>query len=413
HSDPHFFPGIENKVAYRTRDLIAAPMIYQGRVTGVIEVLNKLGEEPFDEGDLTLLQVFGNLAAIATVNAQRYEGLVRENQSLRSNQPHDANQLIGDGPAMTNVRDLCKRVAASNVTVLLTGPTGTGKEMAARCIHMFSPRRERPFIAVNCAALPETLLESELFGHERGAFTSADARRLGRFELADGGTLFLDEIGEIPLSTQVKLLRVLQEREFVRVGGVETISTDARIIAASNRDLAAEVKAGRFRDDLFYRLHVFPIPMPPLRDRREDIPMLVDHFCRRAARDLNVQLPTTTAEALAMLTAYDWPGNIRELQNVIERATLLCAGQPVTPNHLPRELTGDTAPVEPAPGNRSDSHVAGAPATLWDYERALIEQAIDRAKGNQTQAARDLGISRDNLRYRIQKYRIQTKRGKR
>jgi transcriptional regulator with GAF, ATPase, and Fis domain len=414
HSNPFFFAGIENKVAYRTRDLIAAPMVYQGRIIGVVEVLNKIGEEPFTQADLTLLGVFANLAAVGAVNAQRYEGVVRENQSFRSTQAGQCRQMIGDSPAMNEVRDLCQRVAGSNATVLLTGPTGTGKELAARCIHMFSGRRERPFIAVNCAALPETLLESELFGHEKGAFTGADARRLGRFELASGGTLFLDEIGEMSLATQVKLLRVLQERDFVRVGGVETISTDARIIAASNRDLLAEVKAGRFRDDLYYRLHVFPIAMPTLRQRREDIPMLADHFLRRSAEEMKVATPTIAPEAMARLTVYDWPGNVRELQNVMERATLLSAGQQITPAHLPREIVGveSGGPMAAVNGGAEQSGAeAGRPAGLWDYEKALIEQALDRAGGNQSKAARELSISRDHLRYRMKKYGI-ARRGK-
>ncbi len=408
HSHPQFFIGIENKVAYRTRDLIAVPMVYQGRIIGVVEVLNKIGEEPFTDTDLALLQIFANLAAVFTVNAQKYDGLIRENLSLRDGQRVSGREMVGAGSAMAEVRALCQRVADSNVTVLLTGPTGTGKELAARCIHHFSARRDKPFIAVNCAALPDTLLESELFGHEKGSFTGADARKLGRFELASGGTLFLDEIGELSLATQVKLLRVLQEREFVRVGGVETIVTDARIIAATNRDLAADVRNGRVREDLFYRLNVFPIAMPPLKQRREDIPMLVDHFVRRAARELNVPPPTFSPEALARMTAYDWPGNVRELHNVIERTTLLAGGAEITSDFLPRELTAGSpdagdgdVPADPQPGPAADK-----PASLWDYERALIEQALQRAGGNQSQAARDLGISRDNLRYRVKKYEI-------
>ncbi|MCG3177698.1 MAG: Nitrogen fixation protein VnfA [Phycisphaerae bacterium] len=401
HGDPHWFSGIEDKLSYRTRDLIAAPMIYQGRIIGVIEVLNKVDELPFVESDLSLLQVFANLAAIGTINAQKFEGLIRENQSLRDVQAADHQQLIGNSKPMDEVRDLCRRVAGSTATVLLNGPTGTGKELAARCIHMHSPRRERPFVAVNCAALPETLLESELFGHEKGSFTGADARRIGRFELAAGGTLFLDEVGELSLATQVKLLRVLQEREFVRVGGTETLISDARIIAATNRDLQEAIAQGRFREDLFYRLNVFPIRMPPLRERPEDIPTLVDHFIRRTSRELKVPMPTMGSEAMALLCRYDWPGNVREMQNVIERAALLSGGGEITPALLPREVNGDgQAPAaETGPSGRSST-------SLWDYERAMIVQALEKAGWNQSRAARDLGISRDNLRYRVKKYEI-------
>jgi two-component system NtrC family response regulator len=298
---------------------------------------------------------------------------------------------------MRHVTEMVNRVAASNATVLLLGETGTGKEVTSRLIHQTSPRRDKPFIAINCAALPETLLESELFGHERGAFTGATAQKMGRFELADQGTLFLDEIGDISGSTQVKLLRVLQEKEFVRVGGTKPIASDARIIAATNKNLLEAMQDGSFREDLYYRLNVFPIQIPPLRKRRDDVPSLVDHFVHLASANLRCNLPPVSDEAMALLTSYDWPGNIRELQNVMERAVLLADGKPVVAAHLPREITGDQVLETP---DKADS-------SLWGTEKALIIKALKEAGWNQSKAARALGISRDNLRYRIKKYEIE------
>ena len=306
--------------------------------------------------------------------------------------------MIGGSPALRAVLELCTRVSASNATVLVLGETGTGKELLSRHLHTNSPRRDKPFIAINCAALPETLLESELFGHEKGAFTGAVNTKLGRFELAHGGTLFLDEIGEISHSTQIKLLRVLQEREFVRVGGTRTVACDVRIVAATNRDLPAAIRAGTFREDLFYRLNVFPIQMPPLRQRREDIRSLVEHFVATASRELNVPAPRVSDEALAMLTAYAWPGNIRELQNIVERAVLLSDGRTIEAGQLPREISG---------GEQAAQTVAEMDSSLWGYEKAMIVRALQESAWNQTKAAKALGISRDNLRYRLKKYEIE------
>ncbi len=391
-----FFKGIDEKSSFITRGLIAAPLIRNNETIGVVEVLNRVGKENFTDEDVELLQVFANLAAMGAVNAQAHERLRQENRGLRETMRLN-EQIIGQSDALRRCLDLCNRVAGSNATVLLLGDTGTGKEMMARFIHANSPRREKPFIAINCAALPETLLESELFGHEKGAFTGAVAQKAGRFELADNGTLFLDEIGDISVSTQVKLLRVLQEREFVRVGGTRTVACDVRIIAATNRDLRAAMEKGEFREDVYYRLNVFPISLPPLRNRREDIPALVGHFVRRAATDLGLPAPEVGEDAMAMLTGYDWPGNIRELQNVIERAVLLSDGGRMTAAHLPREITGGDETVMTVKGETG----------LWGYEKAMIVKALKEADWNQSKAARALNISRDNLRYRIKKYNIE------
>jgi Nif-specific regulatory protein len=391
-----FFRGIDAKSSFQTRGLIAAPLIRKDEVIGVVEVLNKLTGSPYDEDDLTLLQIFANLAASGAHNAAEHETVVRENRGLRESL-RVKTPIIGNSAALRQVTDMVNRVAGSNATVLLLGETGTGKELAARQIHNASPRSDRPFIAINCAALPETLLESELFGHEKGAFTGAHADKMGRFELAHGGSLFLDEIGDISLSTQIKLLRVLQEREFVRVGGTKTISTDVRIVAATNRDLRQAMEKGSFREDLYYRLNVFPINMPPLRQRREDIPLLVEYFVNNAAGDLGCAKPAVGDEAMALLASYNWPGNIRELQNVVERAVLLADGTTLAPAHLPKEIVGESVAAGP---DKAES-------SLWGYEKALIVKALRENGWNQSKAARVLGISRDNLRYRVKKFDIQ------
>ncbi|MFQ5490014.1 MAG: sigma 54-interacting transcriptional regulator [Phycisphaerae bacterium] len=396
HTDERFFRGIDDMSSFQTRGLIAAPMMHESEIVGVVEVLNRSDGQRFTQADLDLLQVFANLAAAAAQNAKAHQHLQRQNIGLRQAVLR-SDKIIGDSPAIKHVLTLCQRVASSNATVLLLGETGTGKEVSARHLHSQSNRRDKPFIGVNCAALTETLLESELFGHEKGSFTGATTQRIGRFEMADQGTLFLDEIGDISPSTQVKLLRVLEQREFVRVGGTKTVACDVRIIAATNRDLQKAVQQGSFREDLFYRLNVFPIELPALRQRREDIAPLAEHFTRQASLEMGRKVPRLTPEATAALTGHAWRGNIRELKNVIERAVLMCDGQEITPDHLPRDIAGDAAEIVDHQGD----------ASLWGYERAMIVKSLTEASWNQSQAARSLGISRDNLRYRIKKYKIE------
>jgi len=437
--NPDFFKGIDEKMHFETRGLMAAPMLYRSDVLGVVEVLNRHGGGHFGDDDLELLKVFANLAATAIRNAQLHTELKKENAALRTSLM-SGPPIIGSCKAFSETLKLADRVSPTNATVLVTGETGTGKEVLAKYIHNASPRADKPFIAVNCAALPETLLESELFGHEKGAFTGAIAQHTGRFELADHGTLFLDEIGDISASTQVKLLRLLQERAFTRVGGTKTIACDVRIIAATNRDLKQAIANGHFRDDLYYRLNVFPIHVPPLRDRRQDIPALAEHFTATSSRDLGVHARVVSAEAQRLLTAYDWPGNIRELVNVIERAVLMCDGSELLPSHLPPEIvSGEKRPIgairmSPARpvgtgssistgGHGHDSSVGaghrnpsgaiesidgdvGTPLGLRESERAFIVKALRENHWNQSKAARALGISRDNLRYRLKKYNI-------
>lgn len=390
---PDFFKGIDEQSHFETRGLMAAPMVHRDRTVGVVEVLNRT-EGSFDAGDLQLLKVFANLAAIGARNAQTHLSLRRQTEALRGSVLGSAT-IIGSAPPFRATLDLADRVARTQATVLLEGETGTGKEVLAKYIHNGSTRAGGAFVAVNCAALPEALLESELFGHEKGSFTGAVARRVGRFELADEGTLFLDEIGDISASTQVKLLRLLQERAFTRVGGTETISCDVRIMAATNRDLKQLIAEGRFRDDLYYRLNVFPIALPPLRDRREDIPALAQHFARTSGYAVGVEVAGVADDAIALLAAYDWPGNIRELANVIERAVLLADGPVVLPSHLPPEIStiGERRPDAAKRGLRAN-------------ERSMIVDSLREHKWNQSATARALEISRDNLRYRIKKYNI-------
>ena len=310
----------------------------------------------------------------------------------------DFGAIVGSSDALRVVLTRVEQVAPTSSTILLRGETGTGKEMVARAVHLNSERAERPFIAVNCAALPAELLESELFGHEKGAFTGAIAQRKGRFELADGGTLFLDEIGDLPKPTQVKLLRVLQEQAFERVGGSRTIKVDVRMIAATNRDLPAMIRSGEFREDLFYRLNVVCIELPPLRERREDIPLLVDVFLRRFASEAPVPVEGVSREAMDLLLKYDYPGNVRELENLMHRAVVLARGPLLSTADFPIHLGQLKGEGRDAPASFVDR--------VSEFERALIVDALARAGGVQTRAAALLGMSERHLRYKLKKYGI-------
>jgi Nif-specific regulatory protein len=304
---------------------------------------------------------------------------------------------------MRQVYEQIARVAGTNTTVLIRGESGTGKELIAHAIHYSSPRARKPFIRVSCAALPDSLIESELFGYEKGAFTGAQARKKGRFELAEGGTLFLDEIGEINLSTQVKLLRVLQEREFERLGGTETIKTNVRLIVATNADLEKAIAAGTFREDLFYRLNVFTIYVPPLRERKPDILLLVDHFLEKYSLEHGRQVKRVSTPAIDMLMSYHWPGNVRELENVIERAVLVCDdGNVIHPHHLPPTLQ-----TAEASGTVADISLADAVAA---YEKSLIQDALKTARGNVSRAARLLHSTERIISYKIRKLGIDRER---
>jgi two-component system NtrC family response regulator len=324
--------------------------------------------------------------------------LESENRELRQ-QLEERHRLEGLETANTRMAqaiNMAARAAGSRATILIRGESGTGKELLARAIHSSSPRARRPLVAVNVAALPETLLESEMFGHERGAFTGADRQHRGRFEQADGGTLFLDEIGDLPKGVQAKLLRALQEQRFERLGATGSIQVDVRVVAATSRDLEAMVRASEFREDLFYRLNVVSIEIPPLRERREDIPGLVDRFLRRFGAEAGSTVEGVSREAMDRLVKHDYPGNVRELENLIHRAVVLARGPQITTTDLPLHLTGLPPEVEVDQGSLVE-HLAA-------IERGLILQALEDADGVQTRAARALGISERHLRYRLRKY---------
>ncbi len=323
-------------------------------------------------------------------------------QKRRIENLFDASRIIGRSPKMRQVLETVAMVAPTEASVLILGESGTGKELIANALHQGSSRSERRFIKINCAALPETLLESELFGHERGAFTGAVGRKPGRFELADGGTIFLDEIGEMTFSTQAKLLRVLQEREFEPLGSTKSVRVDIRVISASNRDLKDEVKRGNFREDLFYRLNVVPINLPPLRERKEDIPLLVDHFLHIYNEKNNRRLKGFHPRALDAMMRYSWPGNIRELENVVERAVILTMDEYVSFSELPESISGESASVIP-----TTSKAGIVPGmTIRELEKELILVTLEHNDGNRTRSAGFLGITRRTLQNKLKEYGI-------
>ena len=340
---------------------------------------------------------------LTVAKALERERLLAENRYLHAEleDRYDFSGIIGGSPAMRQVYEMVSSVASSNANVLISGESGTGKELLARSIHYNSPRKEKPFIVLNCAAISEGVLESELFGHEKGAFTGALDTRKGRFERADQGTLFIDEVAEMSATAQVKLLRVIQEHEFERVGGNKTISVNVRIVAATNKILEDQVKDGKFREDLYYRLNVVNINVPPLRSRREDIEPLTKYFLEKYSAETGKKITELAPRALSCLLAHDWPGNIRELQNAIERAVVLAKGSVLTPRDFPQGMQGDDQICLQIPekgGSLTD--------ILEDLERQLILQTLQREDGSQTRAADTLGIKRTTLRYKMEKYQL-------
>ncbi len=315
---------------------------------------------------------------------------LREELGLR----YAFENIIGRSAPMQDIFATIERVAPTRATVLIAGESGTGKDLIARAIHYHSPRRDRPFVKIDCTTIPENLMESELFGYERGAFTGANSPKVGKFETAEAGTVFLDEIGDMPASIQVKLLRVLQERAFERLGSTKTRQIDVRVIAATNADLRAALESGEFREDLYYRLNVVPLTVPPLRERKDDIPALVDHFIKKYSKELGSRATSISSEALQVLWSHHWPGNVRELQNVIERSMVLCSGDRLEAS----DIKLDVAPRYPQ--NAEEPLLPGG-MTLEEHERMLIRKALDQASGNKSQAARLLGLTRNALRYRL------------
>jgi len=378
----------ESVRAARIRSLLAAPLTGPGGALGLLYLDTRHEGPRFDETHLDLVLAIAGIAAAALANARHMEWLAEEKERLEDAIDHD---LVGESPRIREIWRLLSRVAPSDSTVLIRGESGTGKEVAARAIHRKSRRASRPFIAINCATLSETLLESELFGHEKGAFTGAVLRKTGKLEVADTGTLFLDEVGEIPPPLQAKLLRVLQEREFERLGSTRPIRVDVRVIAATNRDLEQAIREGTFRDDLFYRLNVISFTLPPLRERREDIPLLASHFAARFGFRLGRRVAGFSPEARALLQRYAWPGNVRELSNAVERAIVLGEGDLIRPEDLPETI------LEAPPGAAGKGPVTRFHETINETKKRLILDAVETTRGNITKAAELLGLNANYL----------------
>lgn len=397
---------------------LCVPIKLDRETIGALSVDRLFQQDISFEEDIRLLTIISSMVAQAVRIHQmvKKEKSRLEDENIRLRRElkkrfHPSN-IIGESKRMQDVYDTLELVSKTKVTVLLRGESGTGKELIAHAVHYHSDRADKPFIKVSCAALPETLLESELFGYEKGAFTGAQATKVGRFEMADGGTLFLDEIGDLSPSTQIKLLRVLQEREFERLGGTQTLRVDIRLIAATNKDLEKEVREGRFREDLYYRLNVVPIFLPSLRERREDIPLLVNYFLDRASKENRKSVKYISDPAMKILMAYSWPGNVRELENAVERAVVLCKGDTLTPDLFP--IPAQEIRLSPSSSLTSlpdpDALPTLLPQAVEMLEKRMIESALQKTGGNQRRAAQLLGLTERMIGYKIKqcgiKYRL-------
>ncbi len=374
---------VESLVASDVRSLVCVPLTVFERVIGCIYLDNTSATSRFQEEHLQLMAAIAGISAVALDNARRLQWLEQENQRLTT-EVRQEQSLVGESARMKEIFQFLARVAPAESTVLIEGESGTGKELAARALHRNSRRAEKPFVAINCAAIPETLLESDLFGHERGAFTGAAVLKKGRLEVADGGVVFLDEIGELAPALQVKLLRVLQEREFERVGGTHSIKVDIRLIAATNRDLDEAARKGEFRQDLYYRLAVVKLTMPALREHRDDIPMLTRHFVQKYAKRSKVKPKPVSREAMAALVNYEWPGNVRELENAVERALVMGASDSMLLEDLPESLLEQESPAE--------MHEGKYHASMKELKKQLIVDAVEQTRGNYVEAAGILGV---------------------
>ncbi len=408
---PHLIPDIRRDSRFlnrtKSRDskepvaFICVPIIHLEQVVGTLSIDRRIAPDTDLENDMALLEIIGNITAEAVSVAQKEheerENLLEENRKLRRMLAENPGEMVGNCRAMQQVYELVRQVAPSDATVLIRGSSGTGKELVARAIVNLSPRREKPFVCLNCAALPENLVESELFGHEKGAFTGATGRRIGRAEAADGGTLFLDEIGDLSLQTQVKLLRFIQERTFSRVGSNAELRSNVRFLAATSRNLEELMSKKLFREDLYYRLNIFPISMPDLSKRKSDIILLAEHFIEKMNVKYGKKVSRLSTPAINMLMAYHWPGNVRELENCIERAVLTAQDECIHGYNLPPSLqTGKESGTELLPDGKASLN------TLVDsYERELIVEALKRNSGNMSAAARDLGLSPRVIHYKI------------
>ena len=408
--EPAFLNRASRRSEAAKEDLsfICVPIMLNRRAVGAIAVDNKFKPDRDYERTIKFLGIVASNIAQA-IKIQRLieddkKRLVQENTQLRQElkERYDFSGIIGSSGPVRQMYEQMAQVAGANTTVLVRGESGTGKELVAHAIHYNSPRANKPFVKVSCAALPDSLIESELFGYEKGAFTGAEQRKKGRFELAEGGTLFLDEIGDINLTTQVKLLRVLQEREFERLGATETIKVNVRLIAATNKDMERAVAAGTFREDLYYRLNVFTIFVPPLRERKADLLLLVDHFLEKFSREHRKSIKRISTPAIDMLMSYHWPGNVRELENTLERAVLTCDSQVIHGHHLPPSLQTAEASGTITRVSLSDA-VSG-------FEKDLIQDALKSTRGNRAKAARLLDTTERVINYKVRKYEIDVRR---
>jgi Nif-specific regulatory protein len=393
------FGTVESVIASQIQSVLAVPLLLFEKVLGVVYLYTTDPTARFDEDHLKLVTAIVNIASVALQNVRHIETLESENAELRASVNLEHN-MVGESDSMRELYKMISRLAPTDSTVLIRGESGTGKELAARAIQLNSPRASKAFVALNCAALTESLLESELFGHEKGAFTGAIAQKKGKLEMADGGTIFLDEIGELAPLLQAKLLRVLQEREYERVGGTRTIKVDLRLIAATNKDLEEAIRRGEFRQDLYYRLNVVSLEMPALRERKEDIPLLANFFIEKYGHKCRQRAMKISKEARARLVNYDWPGNVRELENAIERAVVLSSTDTIMPEDLPEALLETESPV-------------GAPAAKYheavqETKKQLILQAVEQAAGNYTEAAKLLGVHPNYLHRLIRNMNLKT-----
>ncbi len=407
--DPRFLnrTGVRDLHGGHPIAFLCVPIKIEGRTIGALSVDLEVESRHNLDDEVRILNIMTPMIAQGVKLNRRVEQeqALLKNENLRLRQDlkgkFTVQNMVGKSNAMQGVYRLIEQVAPSTSTVLIRGESGTGKELVANAIHYAGPRASRPLIKVNCNALPDSLLESELFGHEKGAFTGALERKVGRFEWADGGTLFLDEIGDFPVSLQIKLLRVLQTREFERLGGRETIKVDVRVICATHKDLEEAIRQGSFREDLYYRINVFPIHLPPLRERKDDIMLLADHFLEFYARSNHKQIASISTPAIELLTSYHWPGNVRELENCVERAVLVCEERVIRAEHLPPSLRMAAYETTAKPGPLEEV-IAGK-------ERELIIDALKKAHGFQKHAARELGLTERVFNYRLRKYHIDPK----
>jgi Nif-specific regulatory protein len=393
--DPRWYKEISDAIGFETRSIACVPMRVGPTVIGVVQIIDKKDGSALKDTDLVLLQVYADLAAAAIGNAKQIARINRENKDLKA-ALGVKKKIVGESKKIRKVISDALKAAGSKTSILITGESGTGKELLARLIHDASPRKDNPLVALNCAALPVTLLEDELFGHEKGAFTGAASRKTGKFEIADGGTIFLDEIGEMAPGMQAKLLRVIQDGKFYRVGGNSPIQVDVRVLSATNREIEKEVAANRFREDLFYRLNVIQLAMPPLRERKEDIPLLCDHFLSIFRQEREAPHLTIAPAAMEKIIAFNWPGNVRELRNALERAVIMGDGFQIIPGDLPFE------------GGHPNHPGFELGMTLQEamdkFKKTFIVMNLEQSGGNRSRAAKVMDIQRTYLSRLISKY---------